>query len=45
MKSAATAFAESAVEDVAPKWLGSLGWDIAYGPGIALDTPTAERTD
>ena len=36
---------EADVEQVALEWLSSLGWQIAYGPGIAPDTPGAERTE
>ena len=36
---------EADVEQVALEWLSSLGWQVAYGPGIAPDTPGAERTD
>ena len=38
-------FYESEVEEVALSWLSSLGWQTAYGPDIAPDTPDAERTD
>ena len=36
---------EADVERVALEWLSSLGWQIAYGPDIAPDTPGAERDD
>ncbi len=36
---------EAEVEQVAIEWLSSLGWQTAYGPDIAPDTPGAERTD
>ena len=36
---------ESDVEDAALTWLGDLGWQVAHGPDIAPDMPTAERTD
>ena len=26
-------------------WLGGLGWQVAHGPDIAPDTPSAERDD
>ena len=37
-----TALTESIVEDAALAWLESLGWNAAYGPDIAPDTPDAE---
>ena len=40
-----TSFNESTVETSALSWLSSLGWQTAYGPNIAPDTPEAERTD
>ena len=40
-----TTFAEADVEAAALSWLSSLGWQTAYGPDIAPDTPGAERTD
>ena len=40
-----TSLSESTVEAVALDWLASLGWDVAYGPDIAPDTPAAERGD
>ena len=36
---------EADVETTALSWLSSLGWQVAYGPDIAPDTPGAERTD
>ena len=36
---------EADVETTALSWLSSLGWQVAYGPDIAPDTPSAERTD
>ena len=36
---------EADVETSALSWLSSLGWQVAYGPDIAPDTPGAERTD
>ena len=36
---------EADVEQVALEWLSSLGWQVAYGPDMAPDTPGAERTD
>ena len=38
-----TSLSESTVEGVALDWLASLGWHVAHGPGIAPDTPGAER--
>ena len=40
-----TTLSESTVESAALSWLSSLGWQTAYGPDIAPDTPCAERTD
>ena len=40
-----TTFTEAAVETAALSWLSNLGWQVAYGPDIAPDTPGAERTD
>ena len=40
-----TTFTEAAVETAALSWLSNLGWQVAYGPNIAPDTPEAERTD
>ena len=36
---------ESDVEEAAMDWLSSLGWQTAYGPDVAPDTPDAERGD
>ena len=36
---------ESTVETATLEWLSSLGWQVAYGPDIAPDTPGAERDD
>ena len=40
-----TTLTESDVEAAALEWLAALGWQTAYGPDIAPDTPGAERTD
>ncbi len=34
---------EANVEQAALDWLSALGWQVAHGPDIALDTPNAER--
>ncbi|GAB4175655.1 MAG: type I restriction endonuclease subunit R [Wenzhouxiangellaceae bacterium] len=39
------AFTESTVEDAALAWLEASGWQVAHGPDIAPDMPTAERAD
>ena len=39
------AFTESEVEDAALEWLGSLGWKVVPGPGIAPHAADSERTD
>ena len=36
---------EADVERAALEWLANLGWQVAHGPDIALDTPGAERDD
>ena len=36
---------EADVEQATLSWLSSLGWQTAYGPDIAPDTPGAERAD
>ena len=36
---------EADVETSSLSWLSTLGWQVAYGPDIAPDTPGAERTD
>ena len=41
----AISISESTVETAALSWLTSLGWQVAYGPEIAPDTPNAERDD
>ena len=40
-----TTFTEAAVEAAALSWLSNLGWQTAYGPEMAPDTPSAERAD
>ena len=40
-----TTFTEADVEDAALDWLAGLGWQVAHGPGIAPETPNAERDD
>ena len=40
-----TTLTESDVEAAALEWLAALGWQTAYGPDIAPDTPNAERDD
>ena len=40
-----TAFTESVVEEAAIAWLQAAGWQVAHGPGIAPDTPAAERAN
>ncbi|MBM4118676.1 type I restriction endonuclease subunit R, partial [bacterium] len=40
-----TAFSESTVEAAALGWLDAGGWQVAHGPEIAPDMPTAERAD
>ena len=40
-----TTLTESNVEQVALKWLASVGWQVAHGPDIAPDTPGAQRND
>ena len=40
-----TTFTEADVETSATSWLSHSGWQVAYGPDIAPDTPGAERTD
>ena len=36
---------ESVVEQATLAWLESSGWTVANGPGIAPDTPGAERAE
>ena len=38
-----TTITEADVEQVALKWLASLGWAVVHGPDIAPDTPGSER--
>ena len=38
-------FSESDVEHATLEWLGSLGWWVIQGPGIAPDAAEAERAD
>ena len=38
-------FNESTIEQAAMEWISDLGWETAYGPDIAPDTPMAERAD
>ncbi len=40
-----TTLTESDVEQVALEWLANVGWQVAYGPDIAPDTPGAGRND
>ena len=40
-----TTLTEADVEQAALEWLAGLGWQVAYGPDVAPDTPNAERTD
>ncbi len=40
-----TTLAEADVEQAAFSWLHDLGWQVAHGSDIALDTPAAERND
>jgi len=40
-----TSFNESDVEAAALAWLEGLGWEIRYGPAIAVGEPGAERSD
>ena len=37
-----TTITEADVEQAALDWLATLGWQVAYGPDIAPDTPGAE---
>ena len=36
---------EAGVEQAGLAWLDGLGWQVAHGPDIAPDTPSAERSD
>ena len=40
-----TTITEADVEAAALDWLTGLGWQVAHGPDIAPDTPSAERSD
>ena len=40
-----TTLTEADVESAALDWLAGLGWQVARGPDIAPDTPSAERAD
>ncbi len=40
-----TTITEAEVETAALDWLRALGWQVAHGPDIAPDTPSAERAD
>ena len=40
-----TTITEAVVEEAALDWLSALGWQVAHGPDIAPDTPSAERDD
>ena len=40
-----TTLTESDVEQASLDWLEGLGWQVAYGPDIAPDTPKSERSD
>ena len=40
-----TTINESVVEEAALAWLEALGWQTAYGPDIAPDTPNAQRSN
>ena len=40
-----TILSEFTVEVAALKWLHAFGWQVAHGPDIAPDTPSAERED
>ena len=40
-----TTITESDVEEAALAWLAELGWQVAHGPDIAPETPSAERND
>ena len=42
---AMTTITEADVEQAALDWLSGLGWQVAHGPDIALDTSIAERDD
>ena len=40
-----TTFTESTVESAALTWLEALSYTTLHGPDIAVDQPTAERSD
>ena len=40
-----TSITEADVEQAALGWLSALGWQVAHGPDIAPDTPSAERDE
>ena len=40
-----TTITEVDIESAALSWLSALGWQVAHGPAIAPDTPTAERAE
>ena len=40
-----TTITEAEVETAALDWLRALGWQVAHGPDIAPDTPSAERDE
>ena len=40
-----TTITESDVEEAALAWLAELDWQVAHGPDIAPETPSAERND
>ena len=40
-----TTITEAEAETAALDWLRALGWQVAHGPDIAPDTPSAERDE
>lgn len=40
-----TTITEAEVEQATLNWLAGLGWQVAYGPDIASETPDAEQGD
>src|SRR5215211_3583214 len=38
-------FAESTVEEAAFEWFREIGWDVRFGPDIAVDGAAPERAD
>jgi hypothetical protein len=38
-------FTESVVEDATLGWLADLGYEVRYGPDLAVGMPGAERSD